>query len=77
MFVWSCPSRNMKTLSDETRGSRSTGAWSGSWLPVDIVGAVERGDVLYRAGASLQNFFVILEGEVEVVRRAKVAKRLS
>ncbi len=40
----------------------------GELLPAGIVGAVEPGDVLYRAGAPIRNFFVILEGEVDVVR---------
>jgi thioredoxin reductase (NADPH) len=31
--------------------------------------AIARGDVLYRAGDDVQPFFVILEGEVEIVRR--------
>ncbi len=37
-------------------------------MRVGIVGAVERGDVLYRAGGPIRNFFVVLAGEVEVVR---------
>ena len=30
---------------------------------------VERGDMLYRAGEPTPDFFVVLEGEVEIVRR--------
>ena len=35
---------------------------------VGIVGEVVPGDVLYRAGESIRNFFVVLDGEVEIVR---------
>jgi thioredoxin reductase (NADPH) len=33
-----------------------------------VIRAIEAGEVLYRAGASTPDFFVILEGEVEIVR---------
>ncbi len=36
--------------------------------PFGVVRAVEPGEVLYRAGDSTPDFFVILEGEVEIVR---------
>lgn len=37
-------------------------------MPLGVVRAVEPGDVLYRAGEPTPDFFVILEGEVEIVR---------
>jgi thioredoxin reductase (NADPH) len=35
--------------------------------PFGIVGDVLRGDILYRSGDTIRNFFVVLDGEVDVV----------
>jgi thioredoxin reductase (NADPH) len=38
-------------------------------LPFGTLRSVERGEVLYRAGEATPDFFVILDGEVEIVRQ--------
>ena len=60
---------------DDTEVARNEMAWPvlDATLVEELAGsgeirAVQAGDILYRAGAPISDFFVVLEGEVEIVR---------